>query len=629
MDYYNPEVSCSQNIDGPQRSYYNPAAIPTKEDGYTMVSHSQARQADLSGRIVLRDGQTARWLVFAPPVRVVSARHLDEVLPALDAVLHAVNVEGYYASGFVAYEAAPAFDRALATHDAGDFPLLWFALSAAPDEIDELQLASPDSWPAFAWTPSISPATYQRAITTIREHIAYGDTYQVNFTYRLRGPVTADPWMLFAQLARADDPPYGAFVDTGDWAICSLSPELFFTLRDTTIVSRPMKGTLPRGLWPADDREKAAALRASEKDRAENVMIVDMVRNDLGHIAEVGSVRVPALFALERYPTVWQMTSTVEAQTAAPLDQILTALFPAASITGAPKRRTMRFIRELETTPRRIYTGAIGFIAPDRRAQFNVAIRTLLIHKDSHQAEYGVGGGIVWDSHADGEWAESQVKARVLQPPRPAFDLLETLRWTPEGDFWLLDLHLARLAQSADYFGYRIDLARVQHALAGAVAHLPAAPHKVRLLVNRAGACQVQASPLEPPPAGVPEIALARAPIEAHDPFLYHKTTNRQVYDAARAARPEVSDVLLYNERGDVTETTIANVVVDIAGRLCTPPVSCGLLAGTHRAWLLAQGQIHERVVSVTDVLHSPDVYLINAVRGMWRVRVVGVGIGD
>ncbi len=595
-------------------------------EGLLIVSHSQANQPHAPGRICLRDGQTGRWLSFGQPRRVVSAQHVDEVLPALRTVLAAVEMTGCYAAGFIAYEAAPAFNRALMTHAAGGFPLLWFALTGTPDELDELPPAPLAPWPAFDWQPTITPDMYRQAIATIHQHIGRGDTYQVNFTYRLRNPITADPWTLFAQLARADEPPYGAFIDAGDWAICSLSPELFFTLRDTTIVSRPMKGTLPRGLWPADDREKAAALRASEKDRAENVMIVDMVRNDLGHIAEVGSVHVPELFALERYPTVWQMTSTVEAQTAAPLDQILTALFPAASITGAPKRRTMRFIRELETTPRRIYTGAIGFIAPNRRAQFNVAIRTLLIHQDSHQAEYGVGGGIVWDSHADGEWAESQVKARVLHSPRLPFDLLETLRWTPDGEFWLLDLHLARLAQSAEYFSYRIDLARVQHALTGAAAHLPAAPHKVRLLVGRAGACQVQVSPLEPPPAGVPEIALARAPIETHDPFLYHKTTNRQVYDAARAARPEFSDTLLYNEQGDVTESTIANVVVDIAGRLCTPPVPCGLLAGTHRAWLLAQGQIHEQVLTVADVLHSPNVYLINAVRGMWQVRVVGSG---
>lgn len=587
-----------------------------------MSTHS----TESPGRIVLRGGPTGLWLAFGRPARVVSARYTSEVLPALRTVLEAVETQGCYAAGFIAYEAAPAFDRALVTHAAGDFPRLWFALCPAPVAVDELPAAPADPWPAAAWTPTITPAAYRRAITTVRQHIARGDTYQVNFTYRLRGQIALDPWSLFLQLAHAHDPPYGAFIDTGDWAICSLSPELFFELKDTTIVSRPMKGTLPRGLWTADDQDKAAALRASEKDRAENVMIVDMVRNDLGHIAEVGSVHVPELFAIERYPTVWQMTSTVQGQTTAPLDQILEAIFPAASITGAPKRRTMQLITQLESTPRCIYTGAIGFIAPRRRAQFNVAIRTLLIDKNNGQAEYGVGGGIVWDSRADSEWAESQVKAKVLYTPRPTFDLLETLRWTPEEDYWLLDLHLARLAQSADYFDYRIDLARVQATLQSTAAQLPLTPHKVRLLVSRTGACQVQTSLLEPNPVELPEIALAPTAIDTHDPFLYHKTTNRRVYEAARESRPQASDVLLYNEQGQVTESTIANVVVDVAGRLCTPPVSCGLLAGIHRAWLLAQGQIHEQVLAVTDVLHSPRVYLINSVRGMWQVRVMGLG---
>ncbi len=591
------------------------------------MSRSQANQPHMPGRIVLRTGPAGRWWSFGQSQRIVSARHVAEVLPALRAVLEAVETTGSYAAGFIAYEAAPAFDQALVTHDETDFPLLWFALCDAPRQLIELPPVPSAPWPVLDWTPSITPDTYREAITTIRQHIERGDTYQVNFTYRLRSQVTADPWTLFWQLARAHDPPYGAFIDTGDWAICSLSPELFFHLDDTTIVSRPMKGTMPRGLWYADDQEKAAALRASHKDQAENVMIVDMVRNDLGHIADTGSVQVPELFALERYPTVWQMTSTVQARTTAPLDQILQAIFPAASITGAPKRRTMQLITQLESTPRRIYTGAIGFIAPNRRAQFNVAIRTLLIDRTSGQGEYGVGGGVVWDSHAGGEWAESQVKARVLHTPRPAFDLLETLRWTPDEGFWLLDLHLTRLAQSADYFGYRIDLVHIRQALASATADLPAAGHKVRLLVSRHGACQVETGLLEPTSTDVPEIALARTPVDRHNPFLYHKTTHREVYAVARAACPDVSDVLLFNEQGEVTESTIANVVVDIDGRLYTPPIRCGLLAGTFRAWLLAQGQIHEQVLSISDILNSPRVYLINSVRGMWRVGVrIGVG---
>ena len=591
-----------------------------------MLDSCDTQPFDHPHRITLRAGPLGRWLMFGRPTRVVSAQRSAEVLPALRTVLAAVETTGCHAVGFVAYEAASAFDRALVTHAPTGFPLLWFALCPAPAELDALPAAPAAPWPTLAWTPTISPAAYRQAITTIHQHIGRGDTYQVNFTYRLRSQIDLDPWTFFLQVAHAHDPPYGAFIDTGAWAVCSLSPELFVELRDTTIESRPMKGTMPRGLWYDDDQNKAAALRASEKDRAENVMIVDMVRNDLGHVSEIGSVQTPELFALERYPTVWQMTSTVRAQTTAPLDRILSAIFPAASITGAPKRRTMQVITQLESTPRRIYTGAIGFIAPDRRAQFNVAIRTVLIDKHRGQAEYGVGGGIVWDSHTEGEWAESQVKAQVLHTPRPAFDLLETLRWTPAEGYWLLDLHLARLAQSADYFGRRIDLARVRHELGRALNQLPAAPHKVRLLVSRTGACQVQTHPLEAAPTDVPQIHLAHAPIDVRDPFLYHKTTNRRVYDAARASCPTAADVLLFNEQGQVTESTIANVVVDLDGRLCTPPVSCGLLAGVYRQWLLAQGQIHEQVLTTADAMTSPHVYLINSVRGMWRVRGVGDG---
>ena len=355
-----------------------------------------------ASRIVLLDPGTRQWLAFTSPCRILTTHRVEEVLPLLAQIEAAVEREGLYAAGFISYEAAPAFDPCLPSKAVDGCPLLWFGLFRQVHEMPQLSPGLGAKLPA-AWSPSIEPEAYRRCLAAIREYIRAGDTYQVNFTYRLRAQTVIDPWDLFFQMAGDGSTPYAAFVDTGDWAICSASPELFLRLDGEQIESQPMKGTAARGRWAQEDVAQAAALRASAKDQAENVMIVDMVRNDLGRIAEAGSVQVPSLFQVQQFPSVWQMTSTVRAQTRASLVQILQATFPPASITGAPKRRAMEIIAELESSPRQVYTGAIGFVAPGRRAQFNVAIRTLLINRTTGQAEYGVGGGIVWDSQPAAE----------------------------------------------------------------------------------------------------------------------------------------------------------------------------------------------------------------------------------
>jgi para-aminobenzoate synthetase/4-amino-4-deoxychorismate lyase len=347
-------------------------------------------------------------------------------------------------------------------------------------------------------------------------------------------------------------------------------------------------------------------------------MIVDMLRNDLGRVAETGSVRVPVLFETERYPTVWQMTSTVTAETKAPLTRLLTALFPCASITGAPKRSTMRIIRELEATPRRAYCGAIGFVAPEGRAQFNVAIRTVLIDRATGQAEYGVGSGVVWDSVAEDEWAECQIKSRVLRTKPPAFALLESLRWEPATHYFLLDRHLERLRASAAYFGFPLDEAAARARLESLAQTLPPAPHKVRLLVQRDGSVQTEAALLPAEQNPQVRLSFAPAPVSSSDVFLFHKTTQRQVYDKARAARPEAGDVLLWNERSEITETCTANVAAKLDGVWWTPPLACGLLAGTYRAELLAAGRLRECILTVNEVQHAEALAVLNAVR-LWR----------
>jgi para-aminobenzoate synthetase/4-amino-4-deoxychorismate lyase len=547
---------------------------------------------------------------------------MDEVLPIVRQIDRVVQSDGLYAAGFISYEAAPAFDACLPSKGEGECPLLWFGLFRQVNEMATLPNRPRVDLP-LSWQPSVTQAEYYHCLRSIHRYIHDGDTYQVNFTYRLRTKTGIDPWDFFVRIIGEDSTPYAAFVDTGEWAVCSASPELFLRLEGEQIESRPMKGTAARGLWFEDDCARAADLQSSEKDRAENVMIVDMVRNDLGRIAVTGSVHVPSLFDVERYPTVWQMTSTVRARTRVPLAQILQATFPPASITGAPRRRAMEIIAELESSPRRVYTGTIGFVAPGRRAQFNVAIRTVLIQSASGDAEYGVGGGIVWDSKPADEQQECLTKTRVLSSLRRDFDLLETMLWSPQRGYRLLEYHLKRLAQSAEYFEFHVDLRRIREELARIAAGLPFGHHRIRLVVSRHGAFRCEATPLESASMRFGDIPLAKTAVDAGDVFLYHKITHRRVYENAVRMCPGNEDVLLFNEAGEITESTVANVAFEIDGLLCTPPLHCGLLPGTYRAWLLDRGWVHESVVGIEQALRATAVYLLNSVRGMHRIRIV------
>lgn len=572
--------------------------------------------------VVLFDRRQQQWLRFRRPLRIHTTCRLDEVADILRAIEAQVAGGRLYAAGFVAYEAAPAFDPALVAHPPGAFPLLWFGIYHSPEPI-AFPPQPPAGPAAIAWQPSVTKTQYQQAFATIKAAIASGETYQVNYSFRLQAPFGADPWELMVGMVHAQGYGYGAFVHTDRWAICSASPELFFTLDQGILTSKPMKGTMARGLTQAEDLANARWLTRSEKNRAENLMIVDMVRNDLGRIAEDGSVTAPCLFDLERYPTLWQLTSSVQCQTRAGLARIFAALFPPASITGAPKVRTMEIIARLETTPRRIYTGTVGFLAPGGRAQFNVAIRTVLVDKAARSAEYGLGGGIVWDSEQGDELAECYTKARILTRPAPVFSLLETLRWTPADGYFLLEQHLARLADSADYFHRAIDLDAIRAQLHQLAATLTPVPHRVRLTLPSGQGPGVEARALTPLPQPY-RIGLARHPIDNRDPFLYHKTTHRQVYDQALAAAPGWDDVLLWNEQGELTESCLANIVVEREGRLLPPPVRCGLLAGTYRGLLLSRGEISEQVLRVADLDRCGRIYLINSVRGRWEVRIDG-----
>lgn len=566
---------------------------------------------------ILFDSTAKRWLRFRHPDEVVTTREKGLVLSSLHSVEELVHRDSLVAVGFISYEAAPAFDTALCTRPDDAFPLVWFGLYRKAEPF-ALSSVGSSLFGFGEWKPSVNRDEYDRAIDNIKSYIRAGDTYQVNYSFRLRSRFSGEPVALFQTLMAAQPSSNGAFIETDEFALCSASPELFFSLDGEDIVARPMKGTAPRGLTLEQDKEQSAALQHSEKNRAENVMIVDMMRNDIGRIAETASVRVPSLFDVERYPTVWQMTSTVAAKTNASVTEIMKALFPCASVTGAPKARTMEIIAELESSPRKIYTGAIGFITPNRRAQFNVAIRTVLVDKRTREAEYGVGGGVVWASTAEGEYDECLTKARVLTDVRPRFDLFETMLYAPQDGFFLLDEHLARLRKSAEYFGFPYREADAKSILAKVKKDF-SETLRVKLIMAYGGSFSIALRPFDATAREDPvRVRLAATPIDSQNLFLYHKTTHRKVYHDVIAATPNCDDVILWNEHGEITESTIANVIVEIDGELFTPPVECGLLGGVFRAQLLREGKIKERVITVDELKHSGTLWLVNSLR-KWR----------
>ncbi len=568
-----------------------------------------------TGRIALQDGR--RSLLFENPVEIVTIDRAQDVQAALHSITSAVYDRGLYAAGFLTYEAAAAYN--LATHRPApdSVPLLWFGLYEQWEELETMAMPE-GSYRVGDWRAALDWQAYRAAIKAIKSYIARGHTYQVNYTMPLTAPFDGDPWTFYRDLTNSQQADYMAYMDLGRFVVCSSSPELFFVRDGAQLESRPMKGTARRGRTLAEDREQMEWLQNSQKNRAENVMIVDMIRNDFGRIAEVGSVEVPRLFTVERYPTLLQMTSTVSARSNSSLPEVMRAMFPCASITGAPKVRTMEIIKELEPQPRGIYTGSIGYIAPGQKASFNVAIRTVVIDRKKGEATYGVGGGIVWDSEAEQEYQECFLKAEVLVRRQPSFELLETLRWTEEDGYFLLDLHLQRLAESAEYFNIPLKPAEIKERLAGMASGFDG-PMRVRLLVGRKGEATMQSYPLETQIEQKPlTAALAAEPVTPDNVWLFHKTTNRSVYEKARVSRPGVDEVILWNEAGEVTEGTIYNIVLDMDGRLQTPPVSCGLLAGTFRQHLLQSGKIEEKRLLLDDLHQCRKVYLINSVR-LWQ----------
>ncbi|MBK9180070.1 MAG: chorismate-binding protein [Acidimicrobiales bacterium] len=564
-----------------------------------------------------------------PVERVVEARRPGEVRAALEAVEAAAR-SGRWAVGFVAYEASTGLDPSLTVVEAdpAGVPLAWFAIGCRVDGPAGGAAASPGHV-VGRWAISMSAARHLDEVAAIRERLAAGDTYQVNLTARLEASWRGDAEGLYHELLAAQRRALGAYADTGDHAVVCASPELFFSLAGGCLVCRPMKGTRARGRWVGEDEAAGRALAASEKDRAENVIVVDLVRNDLGRIARTGTVRVLSLFDLERYPTVWQLTSTIQAEprNGVGLVDVFAALFPSGSVTGAPKPSTTRIIAAGERSPRGVYCGAAGWVGPPLRpgalpeARFAVAIRTATVDRRRACVTYGAGGAITWDSEPAAEYDELLAKARVLSLPfRPA-GLVETLRFEPGAGLVNLERHLARVAASARYWEVPVDADRTRDGLARAVAGQDQ-PALVRLVLAASGVIQVGCRPVPTAPEGPVRLALASEPVSSADVRLFHKTTDRGGYERRRGQHPEADDVLLVNEHGHVTESTIANVVVLLDGRWVTPPLGDGCLPGVGRALLLEAGDVVEASVPLADLHRASALALVSSARG-WRPAVL------
>ncbi len=560
---------------------------------------------------------------FSLPLHVLTAPTAAEA-PAVLEQAEAWSRSGHWVIGYVADEAAPAFDAALRAHEApAALPYALFAVFRQPDRAPRAR----GSYLCGTWRDETPRPRFDGAVGRIREGIARGDFYQVNYTTRLRAPFLGDGLAFFDSLRAAQPEAYCAYLDLGHWQVCSVSPELFLDWQapqapdaPRLLGCRPMKGTAPRHADPLLDRAAAQSLRQSPKERAENLMIVDLMRNDLSRVAVAGSVRTADLFAVEAWPTVWQMTSAVSCQTApgTRLRDVFRAAFPCGSVTGAPKVAAMSAIAALETSARGVYCGAVGMLLPGGAASFAVGIRTPVIDTAAGIAECGIGSGITLDSTADAEYAEWHAKQAFLLRACPEYELLETLR-LHRGRYWLLRGHLERLERSARALGYVFSRDALAAALAAEARLHPTGDWRVRLRLAAGGQVHAEVLPLDPAPAR-PRFALAAQPVDSANPWLRHKTTRRELYAAHAAAAPEIFDTLLHNEKGELTEFTRGNLVVEMQGRWLTPPAQCGLLPGVYRAALLARRRIVEQILHVEDLRHADAIWFVNSVRGALRV---------
>ena len=552
--------------------------------------------------------------LFTKPIKELKTRDIDQVEALLKEV-ETYQEAGFYAVGYVSYEAAPAFEKKLAVHPAplmGEY-LLYFTIH---EEVETLPF--PEDYEAVDlpanWKEEVEAPAYQEAIKTIHHHIRQGDTYQVNYTVQLSQELEVDPLAIYNRLVVEQKAHYNAFIQHDDVAILSISPELFFEQEDRLLTTRPMKGTTRRGLTNQADLKEAAWLEADPKNRAENMMIVDLLRNDMNRISEIGSEQVTRLCQVEQYSTVWQMTSTIESRLRPEVDlvQAFQALFPCGSITGAPKISTMEIIQKTEIAPRGVYCGTIGILLPRGKRIFNVAIRTLQMQ--GTKSIYGVGGGITWDSKWEGEYQETKQKSAVLYRQEPRFELLTTGR-IHQGELTFLEQHLTRLREASRYFAYPYNEPKLLNDLQEELTHLdPSLDYRCRIALQKNGSFHLVITELTDLPASYLQAQLTEQKIDLATPFTYFKTSQRNHLAANHREQ------IFYLPNGSLLETTIGNLILEIEGKLYTPPAYLPLLDGIYRRHLLETQQVEEKLLTLNDLKTADRIYACNALRGLYEL---------
>ncbi len=576
------------------------------------------------------DGENQLSLRMSHPEKILQTRKPGEVTEVLEEVEKMVS-HGYTAIGFLSYEAGFVFLPNMPQQPELDFPLVWFAVSKDVDVLPagilppEMETSQPAEVSHLALSQNLE--TYLQSIDRIKRYIEAGHTYQVNYTMKYSGQFRGSTRSLYKQLRAKQRVNYAGYIETEDWAILSLSPELFFRKEGRNVMMKPMKGTAARGRTPEVDEIHARSLRESEKEQSENLMIVDMLRNDLGKVCKVGSIRVDHAMEVERYETLFQMTSSIAGILAegTTITELFRATFPSGSVTGAPKVRTMQIIHDLEQSPRKIYTGSIGFISPEASV-FNVAIRTACVDFGKASIEMGVGSGILYEADPVREYQECELKGKFLTEAPLQFRLFETILWSPQEGYCRLEQHMDRLLKSADYFLFPVSREQALANLKQNEVELTKLnqPRRVRLFLDNAGTFEIETSSLEPLGDSAVKACFSLQKTNSHDRFLYHKTTNRPLYDEElKSARNQgCFDVVFRNERDEITEGAITNLFIKKDGIFYTPPLSCGALAGTYRSFLMQTKPfpIEERVLFAKDLKEAEAIYLTNALRGLIRV---------
>ncbi len=593
--------------------------------------------------------------LFKDPISVIkldSHSCLDEFENKVNSALK----NGYYLAGWWCYELGYLFEKRLNTFLSSKktkLPLACLGVFKKPTKLwDHTNTKKSFPWPNPECSSYVSnlkacitKKDYIKAIEKIKNYIQKGDTYQVNYTFKMLFKYLGDPIELYLALRAQQAVSYSALIKFDNIWCLSLSPELFFRIDKDIIYSRPMKGTISRGRYLKEDIKLANFLKHDPKNRAENVMIVDLLRNDIGRLSLTGSVSVPELFLVERYETLFQMTSKVQGilPNNSSFNKVLRGLFPCGSVTGAPKIRTMEIIAELEKTPRQIYTGSVGFISPEKKAVLNVAIRTIVIDEKTNQADIGIGSGVTIDSDPEAEYEECLLKARFLEKRRKEFSLIETLLFVPKnfkkpfyktllGD-WpinikdgivLLDYHIKRLFESAHFFGFLFDERQFIELCYEIKNNIKDSPKIVRILLERDGTLSFDIRDFEIP-GDIVTIKLSDKRVNTKDVFLYHKTTNRELFNKefSKAKRLGIYDFIFLNEKDEITQGTISNIIIKRGEKFFTPPIESGLLNGCLRSFLLDRGKIEEKPLKLKDIKNAEELYIVNSVRGILKANFI------